>query len=50
MCPPPTFRASYTVRANDTLIGIAGTFGTSVQAIRDANGLATSDMVFAGRE
>jgi LysM repeat protein len=38
------FRATYRVRAGDTLVGIASTFGTTVAAIQLANGLTTSDL------
>jgi LysM repeat protein len=37
-------RANYRVKAGDTLVGIASTFGTSVAAIQGLNGLTGSDL------
>lgn len=46
--PAATARASYTVRANDTLYGIAGTFGVTVSALKAINGL-TSNTIHIGQ-
>jgi LysM repeat protein len=46
--PAPSARTSYTVKAGDTLYGIAQTFGTTVAAIKDLNGL-TSNTIHVGR-
>jgi LysM repeat protein len=46
--PPPATR-SYTVRAGDTLYAIAIRFGTTVQAIRDLNGLGGSSNLHIGQ-
>jgi LysM repeat protein len=42
--PEPSFRTTYTVKSGDTLIGIAGVYGTTVQAIKDLNGLTSNDL------
>ena len=39
----------YQVVAGDTLFSIAQRFGTSVEAIREANGLAISEVIFVGQ-
>lgn len=39
---------SYTVRSGDTLIGIARAHGTTVAALREANGLSSS-LIYAGQ-
>ena len=41
--------AAYTVRAGDTLSGIAGRLGVSVGDLARANGIADPNRVFAGR-
>jgi LysM domain len=41
--PAPSFR-TYKVKSGDTLIGIASTFGTTVQAIKNLNGLTNSNL------
>ena len=46
--PPPSARTSYTVKSGDTLYGIARSFGTSVTAIKQLNGLTTS-VIHAGQ-
>lgn len=46
--PAPSFR-TYTVRANDTLIGIATTYGTTVPAIRELNGLPAGSILRIGQ-
>jgi LysM repeat protein len=45
----PTFRTTYTVRANDTLVGIAKQFGTTVPAIKKVNNL-TSNTIHTGQK
>jgi LysM repeat protein len=46
--PAPTAQQTYVVVSGDTLGSIAARFGTSVQALRDANGL-TSDIINIGQ-
>ena len=46
--PAPSFR-TYTVRANDTLIGIASAYGSTVGAIRELNGLDTAAILRIGQ-
>ena len=49
--PAPTATPAarrYTVRSGDTLSGIAATFGTTVKAIKAANGL-TSNVIRPGQ-
>ena len=38
----------YTVRAGDTLWGIAQRFGSSVSAVVEANGIKNPDLIYAG--
>lgn len=45
--PPP--RQSYTVQQGDTLSLIAQRFGTTVQAIQAANGIADPNEIFVGQ-
>jgi LysM repeat protein len=45
----PQGGATYTVRWGDTLFSIAQRFGTTVDAIKNANGL-TSDLIYVGQE
>ncbi|MBA3793312.1 MAG: LysM peptidoglycan-binding domain-containing protein [Rubrobacter sp.] len=40
---------SYEVQSGDTLTGIAGELGTSVDDLMAANGLTDPDMVYAGQ-
>lgn len=40
--PPPGTAATYTVQAGDTLFGIAGKYGVTVDAIVSTNGLTTT--------
>jgi LysM repeat protein len=46
--PAPSARTTYTVKAGDTLYGIAATFGTTVGKIKALNGL-TSNNIRVGR-
>ena len=46
--PVPSARTTYTVKSGDTLYGIAKTFGTTVAAIKELNGL-TSNVIRVGR-
>ena len=39
----------YTVQSGDTLSSIAEIFGTSVEAIAQANGIPNPDLIFAGQ-
>ena len=42
--PAASFSTTYTVKSGDTLIGIATTYGTTVQAIKNLNGLTSNDL------
>lgn len=42
-------RRSYTVRAGDTLSGIAARFGTTVQELQRINGIRNSNQIYAGQ-
>jgi LysM repeat protein len=42
--PLPSARTTYTVKPGDTLYGIARTFGTTVAAIKDLNGLTSNNI------
>lgn len=42
--PAPSARTRYTVKAGDTLYGIANTFGTTVAAIKKLNGLTSNNI------
>jgi LysM repeat protein len=42
--PVPSVRTTYTVKTGDTLYGIARTFGTTVAAIKDLNGLTSNNI------
>jgi LysM repeat protein len=46
---PPGNSRTYTVQRGDTLSGIAQRFGTSVQAIMEANGLRNPHQIFVGQ-
>ncbi len=46
-CGGPAYQRTYVVKPGDTLYRIAGMFGTTVTALRAANGLA-SDLIYAG--
>jgi LysM repeat protein len=46
--PAPSARTSYKVKSGDTLYGIAGSFGTTVAAIKALNGL-TSNTLHVGQ-
>ena len=45
--PVPSARTTYTVKSGDTLYGIAKTFGTTVGAIKELNGI-TSNVIRVG--
>ena len=47
--PQPTTGTSYTVRWGDTLFSIARRFGTTVEAIKEANDLS-SDLIIVGQK
>jgi LysM repeat protein len=38
------YRTTYRVKAGDTLVGIAATYGTTVGAIQELNSLSGSDL------
>jgi LysM repeat protein len=42
--PAPSARTSYKVKSGDTLYGIAGSFGTTVAAIKELNGLTSNNL------
>lgn len=46
---PPASATTYTVIAGDTLSKIARTFGTTVQAIAQANNIANVNLIFVGQ-
>lgn len=45
----PSATRTYTVRAGDTLVGIATKFGVTVQAIQELNNLASPDKIYTGQ-
>ncbi|TPX00480.1 LysM peptidoglycan-binding domain-containing protein, partial [Schumannella luteola] len=47
--PAPVLNTSYLIKSGDTLSSIARTFGVSIQALLDANGLGWSSIIYAGR-
>ncbi|HEX5859127.1 MAG TPA: LysM peptidoglycan-binding domain-containing protein [Microbacterium sp.] len=47
--PAPNAAASHTVAAGDTLSGIANKYGTSTQAVLDANGLSRASIIYPGQ-
>lgn len=46
---PQPQNTSYLIKSGDTITGISATFGVSVQAILEANGLNRSSIIYAGR-
>lgn len=46
--PAPASGSSYTIASGDTVSGIAGRFGISVQSLLDANGLTAASLIFSG--
>ncbi len=47
--PPETTATTYTVRAGDTLLRIAGAYGTTVESLMHLNGLADPDRLAVGQ-
>lgn len=47
--PPPPVQTTYVVQQGDTLAAIAQRFGTTVQALQAANGIADPDEIFVGQ-
>lgn len=47
--PPSTAATTYTIVRGDTVSGLAGRFGVSVQSILDANGLVRSSIIYPGQ-
>ena len=48
MAPKPAGR-TYTVRAGDTLSGIAARYGTTYQALAAKNGISNPDLIYPGQ-
>lgn len=48
--PESTNKGSYVIKSGDTLSKIAASFGISVKALCDANGLTTSSVIYAGKK
>lgn len=46
---PPSSGRTHVIRAGDTLYGLALTYGTTAQAIADANGLTLYSMLYVGQ-
>lgn len=46
---PPPVQTTYVVQQGDTLAAIAQRFGTTVQALQAANGIADPDEIFVGQ-
>jgi LysM repeat protein len=47
---PVSAATTYTIVRGDTVSGIAGRFGTSVQSILDANGLVRTSIIYPGQK
>jgi LysM repeat protein len=48
--PPPSDCTPYTVERGDTLFSIAARFGTTVQAVAQANNITNANLIFVGQK
>lgn len=44
------YSSTYTIKSGDTLSGISGIYGTTVDAIVNANGISNPDLIYPGQE